>query len=385
MNFRKYSLMAILAIVLVTLSTNDTCYATPHAPQYVNWNGGIVTIETYSVSDAGAYMLTIPYMCNEKVTATSNSNWLKITSLENGYVKVSVASNNSATRTAKITFKSKTGRKATCSVSQPGAVFKIKDAEKKVSEKEGSITLKYTNNVLCCGNSVRVASDCSWIAISYKRGSSVREKYNCDTLITISYSANKGSERTGIVTISSGKKKANITVHQNASKTRVLGIRKTCISMSQNKSSYIISYCGNQVPQVATNKSWLKATADKKNIYVKAVANKSDKDRKAIVSLTSGKKTVKITVTQEGTTLSVSRKNINVSKSGNNLSLDLKTNCKLTIYSNVKWIKPAVTTIPSSMKVNVTVNKNNKRNKRRGYIYLKSSSGLVTKILITQK
>ncbi len=259
----------------------------------------LVSATTASVAKATNSTASVDVTSNTIWTATSDQNWLSVTSGANGNAPLtfSVVTTNLfvTTRTATVTLKASGAIDKTITVTQESG-----DATLTISESTASVA-KTAN----ASTSINVTSNTVWTAISNQNWLTVStgSTGNGELTITTLTANDLSVPRQAIVTIkASGAPDKIITVSQAAGDVKLsVSDFKVSIAAATN-SKATLNVISNTTWKATSNQSWLKVTSsgtDNAPLIFTAATNSTSATREAVVTLSAiGAPDISITITQ---------------------------------------------------------------------------------------
>jgi hypothetical protein len=319
----------------VTITSGETTL-----PVTVTQTGGSFSLSasTLSFIDAGeSKSLTITTTTSLPWTATSASSWLKVSPESgNGSATLSVsaeANNSTAERTGKL-FIVSGDKSIPVVVTQSGGSLSVSASSLSFvnAGETKSLNLQASNSMLAWS---AIIND-SWIKVSPESG-------NGSAMLSVSAEANiSTSERTGKLTIVSGDVSIPITIIQAGG---TVSVSPTTLDFMDRGDVKPLNITTPFTWTATSSESWLKLSSTSGNgnatLSVTAEANNSTANRTGTLTIITGDKTISITASQAGGSLSVSSSVLYFIDAGETKSLKLTTTTSLSWTANVSasWLK----------------------------------------------
>jgi hypothetical protein len=284
---------------------------------------------------AGSFSITLTSNINWSVT--SNAVWLSATPAtgsNNGTVTASYSTNPGGIRTGVLTFIGG-GITKTVTVNQEAANALVVAPEVQAAPNTaGSFTVVLTSNV-----SWTVNSNAVWLTINQTSGSN-----NASPLV--SYTANTGTARTGILTFTGGGIMKTVTVNQAAA--NALTISPDLQVVPNTAGSFTVTLTSNINWSVSSNAVWLtsnQATGSNNASPMVSYAANTGAARSGILTFTGGGITKTLTVNQTAvSTLEVTPSTQAAPNTEGSFSISIASNVNWTISSNAAWLTTSTST-----------------------------------------
>lgn len=177
----------------------------------------------------------------------------------------------------------------------------------------------------------------------------------------------------------------------------ILSISQTALSFDNQGGDKTVEVTTNRIFSISSNVSWCKASPSsgdgtknlKQTITISCEPNTDSEKRTGIVTVTSGNKSVSVTVTQdEGKSLRLSQTEFNVSKEAQTVSIEVLSNVNFEVLIDdacKTWISHESTKSLTSKIVTLAIAKNDEYDGREGKIIIRETNGsLSNTVVITQ-
>ncbi|WP_421799068.1 BACON domain-containing protein [Haliscomenobacter sp.] len=337
-----------------------------------------VTPSTQSVGTAaGSFNITVS--SNIAWTVSSNAAWLTTSPTSgsnNGTVTASYAANTGAARTGTLTF-SGSGLTQTVTVNQAdGRTFWVSPETYAAPATAGSFSFNVNASLF---STWTVNNNVSWLSVNQLSGFG-------NGTVTVTHTANVGSIRTGVITISSGFESRTVTITQIGNTAPVLSISPSTRSVGNAAGSFVASVTANVPWTASSNATWLSISPStgtgNASVSLNHTAN-SGAERTGVVTLNGGGASTSITVTQAAApSLTVTPTSQSVASNAGSFPVAVSANIAWTVSSNANWL----TASPASGANNGTVTANYTANAgvaRTGTLTF-SGSGITRTVTVSQ-
>ncbi len=314
-------------------------------------NALVVTPEVQAVPNtAGSF--TVVLTSTVSWTVSSNAVWLtnnQTSGSNNASPLVSYTANTGTARTGILTFTGG-GITKTVTVNQAAAnALTISPDLQVVPNTAGSFTVTLTSNVNWTVNSNAV-----WLTINQTSGSN-----NASPLV--SYAANTGAARSGILTFTGGGITKTLTVNQTAVST--LEVTPNTQAAPNTEGSFSISIASNVNWTISSNAVWLTTStstgSNNGTISAKYIAN-TGIARTGVLTFTGGGITKTVTVNQAAANvLDITPTIQAVSNVAGSFSITLTANVSWTVSSNALWLTTNPTSGNNSAAISANYTTNN--------------------------
>jgi hypothetical protein len=288
---------------------------------------------------------------NSSWTVSYDASWITVSPTSgnnNGTLTISVSNNSGAERSGIVTVSGCNTTK-TITVTQSGTCnLSLSKTNLDFTSSAGNNTVNVTSN-----SSWTVSDDKSWITVSPASDS------NNGTL-TISVTANSGSQRSGTVKVSGCSTTKEITVTQSGACS--LSLSKTSLDFTSSSGNNTVNVTSNSSWTVSDDATWITVTptsGSNNGTLTISVSNNSGAERSGIVTVSGCNTTKTITVTQESDcSLSLSANRLDYKISAGNKSVTVTSNSSWTVSDDATWITvtPASGSNNGSLTVSVTAN-----------------------------
>ncbi len=296
-----------------------------------------VTPITQSVGTAaGSFSITVS--SNIAWTISSDAAWLTTGSSSgsnNSTVTANYAANTDAARTGTLTF-SGAGLTQTVTVSQAdGRTFWVSPETYAAPASSGSFTFNVNSSSF---SSWMVNNNSNWLSVNLSSGFG-------NGSVTVTYAANAGSTRTGVITISSGLESRTVTITQAANVAPILTISPSSSSVANTAGSFVASVTANVAWTSSSNANWLSISPSSGTGNGSVTLNHSANSgvaRSGVVTLSGGGASTTITVTQAAAaSLTVTPTSQSVAVNAGNFDITVSSNIAWTVSSNAAWLTPS--------------------------------------------
>lgn len=255
-----------------------------------------VQVQDIEIEAAGSTR-TINVTSNTNWTASTSVGWIEIrqgNGSQNSSFTIIVLQNTESERTAWIHVQVNRGTASQdIKVTQKGAIT----PSLTVDPKSLSFTATGGENsfTITSNTSWTVSSDQSWCTVSPTSGSN-------DGTVTIKADENKSTtSRSANITVKYGDKSEPVTVSQAAADVQ-LSVAPISLSFTENGGSEDITITCNSDWTVSSNQTWCTVSpasgSSNGKVTVTAIANDSNGERSATITVKSGNVTQEISVTQ---------------------------------------------------------------------------------------
>lgn len=290
---------------------------------------------------------------NAEWTATSNADWCKLSTSSgtgNKTIDVNITANNgTALRTATITVKTIGGLTKTITVKQATPTLSLSPSAITFAPDNGTKTLSITSNTAWT-----VTSNTDWCKLNKTSGTGNQS-------VNVTVNTNYGTTtRTAIITVKAGNLSKTVTITQaffvlSVSPSNVyFPLQEATTSLTINtNSTWNISDIPTQWCIVTPTSGTGNATVTIKNMAANSSAN-----REATLTVKAGNLERKITLKQDGVTLSISSAELTFEKAGGTKTITATSNAAITASSNAtSWCTVSVSGGTLTIKVtpNTTV------------------------------
>jgi hypothetical protein len=338
-----------------------------------------VTPSTQSVGKAaGTFGITVS--SNISWTISSDAAWLTTSpgsGSNNGTVTASYAANTGVVRTGTLTF-SGAGLTRTVIVSQAdGRTFYVSPETYAAPATSGSFTLNVFTSSFSTWNT---SSNASWLSASQSFG-------NGNGTVTITYAANTGATRTGVITISSNFQTRTVTVTQAANNATVLTVSPTSTSVANTAGSLVATVTANVAWTTSSNVNWLSASPStgtgNGSINLSYAAN-TGAARTGVLTLSGGGVTTSVTVTQAAAaaSLTVTPTTQSVAAAAGNFGVTVTSNIAWTVSSNAAWLTASPTSGTGNGSVSASYTANS--GAQRSGVLTFTGGGITRTVTVTQ-
>ncbi|HRH23172.1 MAG TPA: BACON domain-containing carbohydrate-binding protein [Candidatus Magasanikbacteria bacterium] len=304
---------SLVRIITVTQAAADSLTVTP----------AISNVGT------GAGTINVAVTSNVSWTVSDDAPWLTVSPASgsnNGNFTISYQSNTSASaRTGTVTI---TGGGITRTVTVNQGFITVTPATVNVSPGAGTgQTFTVSSNV-----SWSVSDDAPWLAASVTNGSN-------NQTVTISYNANSGAARSGIITITDGGISRTVTVNQGflIATPTPLNVSVVC------DSGDILSITSNVSWTITENLSWISFNpttgSNSANTAAYCTDNTTNAIRSGTVTITGGGVSQVVTVNQDF--LQISATSANVGSGAGTVSFTVSSNLDWGMGNSVGWLTPS--------------------------------------------
>lgn len=327
-------------------------------------------------------------------TITSNMNWT-ITSDQSWCIpSIAAGSNNQTISFDVLENATNQNRNATIIVKSGNLIQQII-----ITQTGTNQTLAVSNNSFIFGPEAgasdflitsntawSISSNQSWCNISTTSGSN-------NKTISFSITPNTSTQsRTAIIIVNSSALSVQITVTQEG-RTEViptLSVSPETISVTAIEQTSIFDISSNTDWTISSDQSWctpavISGNGDK-TISCSISENTQSQSRTAIITVSAGSISRKITMTQAGKeipTLSLSRESISVTANEQMFSFDISSNTNWTISSDQSWCTPAVTSGNGDKTISCSVSENIQSQIRTATLII-NVEGLSKRVIVTQ-
>lgn len=337
-----------------------------------------VTPSTQSVGTfAGSFNITVS--SNTAWAVSSDAAWLTTSPTSgsnNRTVTATYAANSGAARTGTLTF-SGSGITRTVTVSQAdGRTFWLSPETYSAPATLGTFTFNVNSSSF---STWTVSNGATWLSVNQLSGFG-------NGTVTVTHTANAGSTRTGVITVTSSFESRTVTITQTGNTAPILTISPTSRSVASAAGSFIASVTANVPWTASSNASWLSISPNSgtgnASVSLNHTAN-SGAERTGVVTLSGGGATTSITVTQAAAaSLTVGPTSQSVAANAGSFGITVTANIAWTVSSNASWL----TASPTSGTNNGTVTANYTANAgvaRTGTLTF-SGSGITRTVTVSQ-
>ncbi|MBO5759052.1 MAG: endonuclease/exonuclease/phosphatase family protein [Rikenellaceae bacterium] len=271
LNIEKNTAEERTATITLTCGTAVTTIVVCQAP--VEDTISVSTLEVTTPAAASTVIVGVS-ASSDDWSAKSNADWCGV-EVGEGKITLSIAENTAEERTATVTLTCGTATSTIEVTQEDGTVIiedeiSVADILLNMPANAGSLTL----NVTATGD-WSVLNEASWLTA----------EPNDQGVLTLTFEANEGAERSATITLVCGEAQTVIEITQQEGQR--IGVNPTSLSFTPEGGTLEIGVSANVSWKASTKDiSWLTVTTKKDIVTVKAKANTGESERKGKVSIT---------------------------------------------------------------------------------------------------
>lgn len=339
----------------------------------------VVTPESLIFSNDGG-TLNISIVSNYAWSASCDASWLSLSkTVGNGNTSISViAKPNPST----------TQRSANIAITCEGAtkIVSVIQESQALAVSPSAITFDYfsgSQNISVATEGQWTAnSSASWLTLSQSSGTG-------NASIGVNVSVNNAiTERTAVLTITSGGVSKTISVTQQGKQATTISVTPMDLEFDCTKSSLNINVSSNYKWTAICSASWITMSqtsgSGNSTVSVDVVANNTESSREGSITFTCEDVTKTINVIQKSATMEISQQALTFGSTPSKNNLSISSNGTWSISCDAKWLEIDRTTGKGDIEVILSAQDNASSNSRNCNVTVIAQNGITRIAKVTQ-